>query len=138
MSETTIVQDFNVPPARLFEALSDQDRMGQWMGAKISVPVRGGDGLVGTVRRIHVGPVGVDERIEAADAPRFLAYRIVSPTPFLKHHRGELRIEPRGQGSRLTWHIVLQLSLPMVGDVVLASLRPLISRGLARLAKKLV
>lgn len=144
MSETTLVQEFAVSAEQLYDAIADQDGMGAWMGAKISVPVRGPagsdgkPGLVGTVRRVHAGPLAFDEKIVEAVAPRFLAYQICSPLPLLKHHRGEMRIESLGAGrSRLTWHIVLEMKLPLLGDLVLGPLGLSIKAALKRLARRL-
>lgn len=112
--------------------------MSAWMGAKISVPVRGKDGLVGTVRRIHAGPISFDEKIVEVQAPHFLAYQICSPLPLLKHHRGEMRVEALAEGrSRLTWKIVLELKPAFVGGLVLGPLGMTIDKALKRLARRL-
>ena len=137
VSETKIVREFSVSPERLFEALADQDAMGSWMGAKISVPVRGANGLVGTVRRIHAGRVTLDERIVACEAPRFMAYELVPPKPLLKRHRGELRVEPLAGGrSRVTWHIVLELRFGL-DALLLGVLNRSIDTALGRLQRRL-
>jgi len=132
------VQEFAVSADKLFAAIADQDGMSAWMGAKISVPVRGKDGLVGTVRRVHLGPVSFDERIVEAEAPRFLAYQICSAMPLLQHHRGELRVESLGEGrSRLTWHIVLQLKPSFISPLVAGPLGLTIKQALKRLSGRL-
>lgn len=138
MAEITLVQDFAVPAERVYAALADQDRMGDWMRAQISVPTRGKDGLVGTVRRIHLGPTSFDERIVACEPPRFIAYQIVTPLPLLQSHRGEMRIEPHGQGhARLTWSILLDMRPAFVGTLVRGALALMLKRGLGRLARSI-
>jgi uncharacterized protein YndB with AHSA1/START domain len=137
VSETKIVREFSVPPERLFDALADQDAMGSWMGAKISVPVRGANGLVGTVRRIHAGRVTLDERIVASEAPRFMAYELVPPVPLLKRHRGELRVESLAGGrSRVTWNILLELRFGL-DALLLRVLNRSIDAALGRLQRRL-
>jgi uncharacterized protein YndB with AHSA1/START domain len=138
MSETVITREFSVSAERLYEALADQDKMSSWIGAKVSVPVRGANGaLVGTVRRIHVGLVIFDERIEAVEPARSITYAVVPPMPLLRHHLGQMRIEPLGpHRSRLTWRIQLELALGadrVVGPV----LGRVLALGLARLARRL-
>src|SRR5688572_11017485 len=97
--------------------------MSAWMGAKISVAKRGDNGLVGTVRRVHLGMKSFDERIVEAKPPSFLAYQISSPVPLLSHHRGEMRVESLGpQRARLSWHIVLELKPAFMGPLVLGPL----------------
>jgi uncharacterized protein YndB with AHSA1/START domain len=138
VTEITLVQDFAVPAERVYEALADQDRMGDWMRAQISVPTRGKDGLVGTVRRIHLGPASFDERIVECEPPRFIAYQIVTRVPLLRHHRGEMRIESNGEGqARLTWRIVLDMKPAFVGALVRGPLVLAIKRAVERLARSL-
>lgn len=136
VSELTLVQDFHAPAERVFLALADQERMGEWMRAKISVPVRGPNGLVGTVRRIHVGLRSLDERIVECEAPRFIAYEIVTPVPLLRRHRGEVRVESLDAArSRVRWRVVMDFEPRFVGGLVVAVLRAVMGRALARLAK---
>jgi uncharacterized protein YndB with AHSA1/START domain len=137
MSEATITREFSVSAQRLYDAIADQDQCGSWLGAKVSVPVRGPDGLVGTVRRIHLGPFTFDERIASTEPARSLDYSIVPPMPLLKHHRGEMRIEALGpERSRLQWRVVLELSAG-AHHVVLPVLKGVLSVSLGRLAKQL-
>jgi uncharacterized protein YndB with AHSA1/START domain len=137
MSETTISREFGVSAQRLYDALADQDILGSWLGATVSVRVRGTHGLVGTVRRIHLGPVSFDERIAVADSPHAIDYAIVPPVPLLRHHRGELRIEALGPSrSRLTWRIALKLALG-ADIVVLPMVKQGLSLALTRLSKLL-
>jgi uncharacterized protein YndB with AHSA1/START domain len=138
VKEITLVHDFTAPVDRVFAALADQDNMGAWMGAQISVPTRGKDGLVGTVRRVHLGPTWLDERIVECEPPRFIAYQIVTRVPLLQRHRGEMRIEPLGEGhARLTWHIVLELKPAFVGGLLLGPIELSLKRGLRRLSRTL-
>ncbi|MET0286547.1 MAG: SRPBCC family protein [Polyangiales bacterium] len=137
MSEAIISREFPVSAQRLYDAIADQDKLGSWLGAKVSVPVRGDGGLVGTVRRVHLGPFSFDERIASTESPCSLDYSIVPPMPLLKHHRGEMRIEALGpERSRLQWRVVLELQLG-AHHVVLPVLKGVLSVGLGRLAKRL-
>jgi hypothetical protein len=70
--------------------------MGKWSGADVRVVARGDERGVGTVRRLKVGTLRIDEEVVYADAPRRLAYRIVRGLP-LSFHRGEILVEPRGE-----------------------------------------
>ena len=138
VSKINLSQDFEVSAERVYDALADQDGMSAWMGGKITVPVRSEGGLVGTVRRIHLGPASFDERIVEAERPSLIAYTISSPVPLLARHRGEIRVLPLdARRSRVTWQVELVLKPAFVG----AGVRPLLSRllgaGLKRLAAKL-
>lgn len=138
MNEIVITQRFAASPERVFAALADQDAMGRWMGSKISVPVRGPDGLVGTVRRVHVGPYALDERIVDVEPPKRIAYQVVSRPPMLKRHHGELRIEPEGtHGATVIWTVHADFKPAFVGNLVLPLIQATLARGLSRLAKEL-
>lgn len=138
MSDVTVHQTFRAPAERVFDALADQDSMAGWMGGKISVPVRGEAGLVGTVRRIHLGPWALDERILEADRPRYIAYRIVSRVPGMARHHGELRIESASATEvRVTWRVALEMKVPVVGMLARQVLKLVLSNGLKRLARNL-
>jgi hypothetical protein len=131
-------QDFEVSAERVYDALADQDGMSAWMGGKISVPVRGEGGLVGTVRRIHIGSASFDERIVEAQRPSLIAYIICSPVPLLVKHRGELRVESlSARRSRVTWQIDLVLRSALVAAVVRPMLTFALGGALKRLASKL-
>jgi uncharacterized protein YndB with AHSA1/START domain len=138
VSEIIVRQDFAVSAERVFDALADQDAMGRWMHAKISVRSRGEDGLVGTVRRIQLGPASFDEQIVDAERPVRVAYQISSPVPLLVKHRGELQVEALGpRQARVTWRVVLQLAPDAVGVLVRPLLARVLRKALARLARQL-
>jgi uncharacterized protein YndB with AHSA1/START domain len=138
MSAIVLQQDFTVPPTRVFDALADQDTMGNWMGGKISVPVRSDTGLVGTVRRIHVGPFSFDERILEAERPSHIAYRIIGTAPWVAHHHGELNVEPLpSERTRVTWRVELELKPALLGMIARRVLSLVLRSGLRRLATQL-
>jgi uncharacterized protein YndB with AHSA1/START domain len=131
-------QTFQASAERVFDALGDQDNMASWLGGKITVPVRGEVGLVGTVRRIHLGPLFFDERILEAERPRYIAYQIVSEVAWLVRHHGELRIESIApEQTRVTWRVLLELKTPLIGMLARATLSVVLAIGLKRLARKL-
>jgi uncharacterized protein YndB with AHSA1/START domain len=131
-------KDFDLPAEQLFDALADQGGMGRWMGVRISVPVRGAEGLVGTVRRIHLGLVSFDEEITHAERPHSLRYRVIRGVPLLRHHRGELVIAPlSATQSRLTWTVELSLAVPLLASLSLQSLAATLRRALGRLQTQL-
>jgi uncharacterized protein YndB with AHSA1/START domain len=138
VSQINLSQDFDVSAERVYDALADQDGMSAWLGGKISVPVRVNGGLVGTVRRIHVGPASFDEQIVEAERPHLIAYTISSPVPLLVKHRGELRVSSLdARRSRVTWQVELVLAPEVLGLGVRPLLSLVLGAGLKRLAAKL-
>ena len=128
------VENYAVPPERLWEAITDHEGMSEWLDVRISVVKGPADGGVGTVRRIHAPLLAIDEEVTYADAPRRLVYRIVRGAPGVRFHRGEVLIEPWGQtGAQLTWDILLESPVPGLASAIAAGLRPAIRGGLGKL-----
>lgn len=130
-----IAQESRRPVHELFAALADHNNL----RAVLLVPVRrvqdGEDDVngVGSVRRLGVGPLALEETVTAFDRDRTLAYRISRGPGMVKNHRGTLSFERAGAGSRVTWTIEYD-SLPVVGAALEAVLARVIKRGLVRLA----
>lgn len=133
-----IRQQIAASAERVYDALADQDNMGSWMGAKITIPTRGETGLVGTIRRVHLGPASFDERILEAERPSHIAYTIIGKLPALIHHRGELQIVSESdQLTNVDWRVELKFSNPLLGVIVKGVLSLVLTVALKRLARKL-
>ena len=82
---------------------------------------------------IRVGPLTwhVHERIEVADPPRRLVYRVDPGFP-VRRHRGELTLCPRAAGTDLTWAVDFDLVAPgaawPIGFVLGSQLRASLDR----------
>jgi uncharacterized protein YndB with AHSA1/START domain len=136
--QITIEESFAVPPERLWKAISDHEAMSDWAGAPTKVIAGPSDGGVGTVRRIGMGGLKIDEEVIYADPPRRMVYRIVRGLPLLRFHRGEILIEPWGKaGSTLRWDIILDSAVPGVARAISAALGPGLRKGLAKLRRQL-
>ena len=128
---------YDVPPDVLFGVATDHAGMGRWVGAPVKVIAAPPDGGVGTVRRISVGPLAIDEEIVLFEPPRRMIYRIVRGLP-LRYHRGEMRVSPWGdRGSQLAWEITLVSSVPFLAETIGRALERTINRGLRRLGEVL-
>jgi uncharacterized protein YndB with AHSA1/START domain len=137
-AHATFVESFAVPPERLYGALSDHEGMSEWIGARVSVVAGPPDGGVGTVRRVRVRGIAIDEEVTYADPPRRMVYRIVRGLPAVRFHRGEILVEPWGRtGSQLRWDILVDSPLPGVAKAIVGVLRPAIRAGLSRLRARL-
>ncbi len=124
--------DFAVPPARLWEAITDHEGMTKWAGAKVRVIARGDADGVGVVRRVRIGALTIDEEVLYADAPRRLVYRIVRGAP-VSFHRGEMLVVPTEHGSRLVWTILLASDVPGVARLTARTLETALRRGVREL-----
>lgn len=130
--QTIVDLDFNVPPARLWEAITDHEGMSKWTGSKVRVIARGDSTGVGVVRRVRIGALAIDEEVIYADAPRRLVYRIVRGAP-VSFHRGEMIVTPTDHGSHLSWKILLASSVPGFARATAGTLGLALGRGVREL-----
>lgn len=134
----SIVENFAVPPERIWAAITDHATMGEWMDTRITVLRGPDDGGVGTVRRLHIGGLRIDEQVVYADAPRRLVYQIVAGMPLLRFHRGEILVEPWGEtGSQISWDIVMDLAVPGLGKALVGAVGKGVRKGLGTLRSTL-
>jgi uncharacterized protein YndB with AHSA1/START domain len=97
----------SAPPERVFELLADGASWSQWAGPMVvrswwereGVPAPGG---IGAIRRLGLGKASSREEIVEYDAPRHLAYTWLTNFP-VRDYRSDVRLEPDGTGTRITW-----------------------------------
>jgi uncharacterized protein YndB with AHSA1/START domain len=130
--QTVIELDFGVPPARLWEAITDHEGMSKWTGSKVRVIARGDAAGVGVVRRVRIGALAIDEEVIYADAPRRLVYRIIRGAP-VSFHRGEMVVTETDAGSHLSWKILLSSPVPGFARATTGALGMALGRGLREL-----
>jgi hypothetical protein len=132
-----IHQDMAAPAERVFAALDDHENMGEWLGSSVSLIKNVGTHDVGSVRRIQVGMLRIDEEIVARAAPRVIAYRVIRGVPMLRHHHGEVTIEAAGDTSHVHWHVEIDSNVPGFSFLMALALRGTLGRGLKRLDRQL-
>ena len=135
-------QRFDVPPDRVFAALTDHVGFGRALGEDIRLEREGvppPNGL-GAVRAIHARGLTIREEVVGWEAARAMDYRVVSGAP-LQNHRGEIRFAPDGAGTRVDYRIRFDwpwyLGGGLVGDLIARSLERQIAGGIARMAATL-
>ena len=138
MSQQTleIVQDFHKPVAEVFAYLADHNKLGKVLGIPVK-RVRDGEGSVngvGSVRRLGLGPLAVEETVTAVSPNRSIDYRISKGGGPIRNHRGQLKFSGSNRGSSVTWIIQFDSLLPLVGPIVKAVLSQGIRLGLKRIA----
>ncbi|TAL17124.1 MAG: SRPBCC family protein [Aquabacterium sp.] len=127
-----ITQSFARPVDEVFARLADHDNL----RSVFKVPVhriRDGKGDVngvGSVRRIGMGPLAVEETVTALARNRSIDYRITKGGAPLRNHRGSLRFSSTPGGSTVHWSIDYEVPLPLIGALVRAVLNSRISSGL--------
>jgi uncharacterized protein YndB with AHSA1/START domain len=103
-------------PERVFALLADGAGWSRWAGPMVvrswwereGAPPPGG---VGAVRRLGLGVLSSREEIVEYDAPRHLAYTWLTKFP-VRDYRADVRLEPDGDGTRVTWNGVFTPAFP--------------------------
>lgn len=127
-------EHFPVQPEALWDVLMDHEALGTWIGARVTVVTGPPDGGVGTVRRVHAGPLSFDEVIVYADRPTRFVYRIVRGVPGLKYHRAEVLLRPWGRtGVQLRWDTLLVSYVPVLAQGIAQMLRGSLTQATGRL-----
>jgi uncharacterized protein YndB with AHSA1/START domain len=118
--EVSAVSD--APPDKVFALLADGAGWSRWAGPMVvrswwereGTPPPGG---VGAIRALGLKRVGSREEIVAYDPPRHLAYTILSGLP-VRDYRADVRLEPEGAGTRITWGGSFEPKLPGTGAAI--------------------
>lgn len=125
-------------PEAVFAVLADGAGWSRWAGplVRYSEWAPGGPepaGGVGSVRLLGTRAFHSREEIVESRPPELLAYAVRSGWP-VKDYRAEVRLEPDGAGTRITWSGSFDALVPGTGAVVLALTRPMIAGFARRLA----
>lgn len=127
--------DYDLPPDRVFDYLSEHENLSDMLGARITRLRDGTDGHrngVGSTRQLKVGPVPPFEETVTEFVPNeLIAYEITKGSP-LKSHHGEMRFTPEGEGTHLHYEISFSSKIPGVDLIVAQGLKRNITRGLAQ------
>jgi uncharacterized protein YndB with AHSA1/START domain len=125
-------------PEAVFAVLADGAGWSRWAGPLVrysawepGAPEPAGG--VGSVRLLGTRTFHSREEIVDSRPPELLAYAIRSGWP-VKDYRAEVRLEPDGPGTLITWSGSFDALVPGTGPVVLALTRPMIAGFARRLA----
>ena len=123
-----LTQAIAAPPEKVFAFYTDHVGWERWAGVREVVLRQTGDpppnGL-GAIRVIRARGMAIEEEITAFEPPRRMGYRLVAGAP-VRDHAGEVRFEPDGAGTRVTWTVRFRPLVPGTGWLV----RRMLERGL--------
>ncbi len=129
-----VVHASSRPVQELFAELADHERLSRVFGVPVR-RVRDGESEpngVGSVRRMGLGLLRLEETVTAIEPSRSIEYRITRGAGPVRNHRGRLEFASVGSGSRVTWTIDYD-SLPIVGGALKRLLSRALERGLGKL-----
>jgi uncharacterized protein YndB with AHSA1/START domain len=133
---------YAVQAETLWPWVTDPEKLSAWNAVEISSvsAVEGDVSGVGAVRevRVPVGPFHTRnlETVLAVDAPWLFVYSVTRGGG-LRYHRGEIRLVPEGDSTRLSWDIWFSSKVPGMGLVTERILRPQFDQALVDLAEML-
>ena len=132
MSNISASQLYASSPDTVWSLVGDPQKFAAWHPAVIQSEVEG------ATRRCTLadGATIIEEIVRHSDSDRSYSYRIVeSPLP-IRDYVSTLRVEPDGQGARLTWESEFE-AVGAPADEVETMLRGLYQAGLDSLAAHL-
>ena len=130
-----INETLDVPRSRVFALFADHSRFGQLLGVPVK-RVKDSDQAdpngIGSVRKIGIGPIGLEETILSFEPDSLIEYTISSLSP-IKNHFGRIRFEDTPEGlTQVSYTIRFDDIVPFTGKMVSNTLEQGIRRGIKR------
>ena len=132
-------ETFNAPVSTVFAELSDHEKMGKVLGAKVK-RVKDGKGNVngiGSVRRLTPVPLAdFEETVTGFEPNKLIEYTVTKGSP-IKNHLGRMVFSESNGKTHLHYTIQfdMKLGIPFTGFLLKTVLEKVISSGLHKLAK---
>ena len=131
-----IDETFEVPRRRVFALFADHHRFGKLLGAPVK-RIKDSDQAdpngTGSVRKIGIGPVALEETVTSFEPDSLIEYTITSMSP-IRNRRGRIRLEETPEGhTRVNYTITFEDIIPFTGKVVSSALEQGIRRGIKRI-----
>lgn len=132
-------ETFNAPASTVFAELSDHEKMGKVLGAKVK-RIKDGKGHVngiGSVRRLTPVPLAdFEETVTGFEPNKLIEYTVTKGSP-IKNHLGRMVFSESNGKTHLHYTIQfdMKLGIPFTGFLLKTVLEKVISSGLHKLAK---
>ncbi len=133
-----IQETFNLPRSRVFALFADHERFGKLLGAPVK-RIKDSDQAdpngIGSVRKIGIGPIGLEETVLNFEPDSLIEYAITSPSP-IRNHVGRIRFEDTAEGqTRLNYTISFEDVIPFSGKVISTALEQGIRKGIKKVPR---
>ena len=133
-----INETFDVPRNKVFALFADHQRFGKLLGApvkRIKDSDQANPNGLGSVRRIGIGPIGLEETITSFEPDSLIEYTIISFSP-IRNHLGRIRFEDTPEGhTRVRYRISFDDIVPYTGKLVGTGLEWAIRRGIRKVPR---
>lgn len=129
---------FDIPRRRVFALFADHQRFGKLLGApvkRVKDSLQADPNGIGSVRKIGIGPLGLEETVLNFEPDTLIEYAITSLSP-VRNHMGRIRFQdtPEGQ-TRVSYTITFEDVVPFSGKLVSAALEQALRRGMRKVPK---
>jgi uncharacterized protein YndB with AHSA1/START domain len=125
------------PPDAVWPLVGEAEAWATWAGftrATLERPGSPDRQGVGAVRHFAMGPGGSREQVLEWEPPHHLAYTIVTGFP-VRNYRADVRLEPDGSGTRITWSATFDEPMRGTGRVMRFAVHRLLHRFVTRLVR---
>ena len=133
-----IEDTFDVPQDRVFALFSDHKRFGELLGAPVK-RIKDSDQAdpngLGSVRKIGIGPIALEETVTGFEPDSLIEYTITSLSP-IRHHQARIRFWEIKDGQTLvSYTISFEEIIPFTGKMIHSALEKALRRGIKRVPK---
>ncbi|WP_166268934.1 SRPBCC family protein [Marinobacter caseinilyticus] len=133
-----IEDTFSIPREKVFALFADHKRFGELLGAPVK-RIKDSDQAdpngIGSVRKIGIGPIGLEETVIGFDPDSLIEYTITSLSP-LRNHMGRIRFADTADGqTQVRYTITFEDIIPFTGKLIHAALENGIRKGIRRVPK---
>jgi ligand-binding SRPBCC domain-containing protein len=117
MASFVIERTVNIPIERVWSIIADFSKaptpdISVVVEKKVDPKAAG----VGTIRRVTIGKVCVQEILDSANPPNAFTYRILSRAP-MKEYRGTVTFTDMGGKTLIRWSADLKPKIPLTGAI---------------------
>lgn len=128
-------ETFDAPRHLVFALFAEHQSFGKLLGTPVR-RIRDSDQAdpngVGSVRKIGLGPIGVEQTITSFEPETLIEYTIISLSP-LKNHFGRIRFDsPTETSTRVNYTVYFEDAIPLTGAVVHSVLDQVLKRTMRR------
>lgn len=132
-----IQEQYDLPRDRVFALFADHQRLGDILGApikRIKDSNQADPNGVGSVRKIGIGPIGLEETIIAFEPDSLIEYTVTSISP-IRNHLGRMRFDDLNGKTVVNYTIRFDDRIPFSGRLIGAGLEQAIRRGMKKVPK---
>ncbi|WP_111497561.1 MULTISPECIES: SRPBCC family protein [Marinobacter] len=132
-----IQEQYDLPRERVFKLFADHNRIGGILGAPVK-RIKDSDQAdpngLGSVRKVGIGPIGLEETIIAFEPDSLIEYTVTSISP-IRNHLGRLRFDDLNGQTVVNYTIRFDDLVPFSGRVISAGLEQAIRRGMKKVPR---